>query len=349
MGLLEILKKILSPASTQLSQSTAQSELSPDEYTRMRQAQVDWFEKHYDLNTVEGINAIPDKNPKRPPMGGVTGEVYYYLRSKSYQFEESGEIDLALACLRKSVAILKNNNCFNAAECYPLVRMLARHGYIDEAYQVKADIDSSTSKAADDFKRTAANRMRESPKSLKTDLVIMDVHGAVCSECAKYQGRVYSISGKSKLFPRVPDFYFRDGNVHDDCSHSFSPYIHGVSDPQLEYTLSVHPLQDKRYGRNIVVFSNRPFVDDRTEECRKEAENARSKLQAKLDHQNDLEDTIIEREYQKFLDNSTLSWLQEHFPDKCPKSLSGFRRMRTQNTKNYQLLKQLAAEMGREI
>lgn len=42
-------------------------------------------------------------------------------------------------------------------------------------------------------------------------------------------------------------------------------------------------------------------------------------------------------------------WLQSNLPDKCPKSISGFRRMKTQNTKNYQALQQAAAELGRKI
>lgn len=42
-------------------------------------------------------------------------------------------------------------------------------------------------------------------------------------------------------------------------------------------------------------------------------------------------------------------WLQTRLPDKCPKSITGFRRMKTQHTKNYQALQQAAAELGRKI
>ncbi len=57
-----------------------------------------------------------------------------------------------------------------------------------------------------------------------------------------------------------------------------------------------------------------------------------------LDHEASLAKT--EKDYE---------WLQTNLPDKCPKTISSFRRMKTQNTKNYQLLKQLAVEHGREI
>lgn len=43
------------------------------------------------------------------------------------------------------------------------------------------------------------------------------------------------------------------------------------------------------------------------------------------------------------------AWLQANLPEKCPKSITSYRRMRTQNTTNYQALKALAAAQGREI
>ena len=58
---------------------------------------------------------------------------------------------------------------------------------------------------------------------------------------------------------------------------------------------------------------------------------------------------ILALETKKAQEVKDFAWIQEYLPDKCPKNITGFRRMKTQNTKNYQLLKQLAAEMGREI
>lgn len=58
---------------------------------------------------------------------------------------------------------------------------------------------------------------------------------------------------------------------------------------------------------------------------------------------------ILELEAKRKKDEMDYIWLQSHIPEKCPKSLTGFRRMKTQNTKNYQNLKQLASSLGREI
>lgn len=322
----------------------------PDQYMEMRSFEERWLEQHYDLNSIAGVESIPlRKNLRCPMTSGVTGKLYYYLRKKAYALEKDGNTDLALACMEKSVALVKYEDYYLPDECYPLVKMLARNGYLEEAKKEKNKIDQYAQEFENQIAKEARTRNNALASEFRTDLIIMDVHGCVCSECAKYQGRVYSLSGKSRKFPKVPDFYHTNGCVHKGCSHTFWPYIDGVSDPNLSYILEVHPLRNKRYGRNIVTFSNRPFVDDRTEECKAEAIAYRQEQAEKKEQQQFLEDNMIEYEYQKYLDGCIVKWLQENFPGKAPKNVTGFRRMRTQNTKNYQALKQLAAENGKEI
>lgn len=335
-----------------LANSPAPQPMSAEEYNQMRQREMDWLENHYDFNSLSGVNAIPvAKNLARPAGDSATGEVYYYLKFKAREHEKSGDIELAIACFRKSIALmrLKFGATYGREESYSFVRMLARHGYVEEAQKEKDLTDSfyDVAGTAEDLERF--RQVCRDANSFQTDLVIMSVLGATCPECAKYQGRVYSLSGKSKKFPKIPDVIAQTGCVHKGCGHSLFPYIYGVDDPQLDYTLSVHPLQNKRYGKNIIAFSNRPFVDDRTDECRKQAEAIHEKQRIAAERKQRNAEAMIQREYQKHLDSNTFAWLQETFPDKCPKNVAGFKRMRTQNTKNYQALKQLAAELGKEI
>lgn len=58
---------------------------------------------------------------------------------------------------------------------------------------------------------------------------------------------------------------------------------------------------------------------------------------------------ILEWEANRAKEEQDYIWLQRAFPGKCPKTLTGYRRMKTQNTRNYQTLKQFAAEHGKEI
>lgn len=190
--------------------------ISAELYQQLRDFEMAWLERHYDFSTIEGINAIPVRKdlPGAPapksPVKGHTGEVYYYLRHKSYEYENSGNMDLALACMRKSVALVKCRSYYSIDDCYPLAKMLARAGYVEEACKEKRSTD--------------------------------------------------------RMFPNTA-----------------SP------------------------------------------------------------------DSMIEIEARRGCEARDFRWLQENLPDKCPKSVSSFRRIKTQKTKNYQTLKHAAAELGRDI
>lgn len=79
------------------------------------------------------------------------------------------------------------------------------------------------------------------------DLVYVNFVGITCSLCAKYQGRVYSISGNDKRFPKLdlrPPY-------HSHCVHSLSVWIEEFTHvAEVEQTIKE---------------SNRPFEDNRTE------------------------------------------------------------------------------------
>lgn len=79
------------------------------------------------------------------------------------------------------------------------------------------------------------------------DLVYVNYVGITCEYCAKYQGRVYSISGNDSRFPKMeirPPY-------HAHCVHSISAWIEEYQSPdEVERMLAA---------------SNRPFTDNRTE------------------------------------------------------------------------------------
>lgn len=58
---------------------------------------------------------------------------------------------------------------------------------------------------------------------------------------------------------------------------------------------------------------------------------------------------LLEEDRQKEKDKQTLQWLQENLPFIAPKSLSGFRRMRSTNSKNYQKIVEEAAKLGKNL
>lgn len=58
---------------------------------------------------------------------------------------------------------------------------------------------------------------------------------------------------------------------------------------------------------------------------------------------------VLAHEAQLLQEENDYAWLQKNLPDVCPKSLSGFRRMKNQNTKNYQQIVLSAANLGYKI
>jgi hypothetical protein len=167
---------------------------------------------------------------------------------------------------------------------------------------------------------TGINRdiLLKNAKKLGTDLAEADYFKGCCEECAKYRGRWFSISGKDKRFPKMPaDYPCRCSGI------SFSPVIYGISVPT-----------HCNRSTDIIKFSNRPFVDDRTKEEKKtfeiylkETENEKffAPYQSRWDAIKQYDKTQYER-------------LLSVLPDLAPKSFSGYMKMKNGNTKNYQKL-----------
>lgn len=79
------------------------------------------------------------------------------------------------------------------------------------------------------------------------DLVYVNYVGLTCEYCATMQGRVYSISGNDKRFPKLE----RRPPYHSHCVHSLTPWIE-------EYATA-------KEVEKMIADSGRPFVDNRTE------------------------------------------------------------------------------------
>lgn len=94
---------------------------------------------------------------------------------------------------------------------------------------------------------SATNELEE----VGEDLVQITDHRASCPICAKYEGRVYSITGSDDRYPalRGTAFGVATHTIHPNCRHRLTPYIEEFAD---------NPAADRR-------LSNRPFEDDRSE------------------------------------------------------------------------------------
>lgn len=60
------------------------------------------------------------------------------------------------------------------------------------------------------------------------DLVMFSTHKPTCEICAPLQGKVYSISGNDKRYPKLTDEIRPP--VHPNCRHSIQPYVRELDD-----------------------------------------------------------------------------------------------------------------------
>lgn len=133
------------------------------------------------------------------------------------------------------------------------------------------------------------------------DLVFVNKVGITCEMCAKYQGRVYSVSGNDSRFPKLD----KKPPYHGHCVHSLYPWLEKhKSEDEIKY------MQQE---------SNRPFEDNRTEQ--------------NIDRYNE-----IQRKKSK--KNETYKqWLKykARLPDDTP-DLKTFASLKARNTKTYKEL-----------
>lgn len=312
---------------------------------------------HRKAQNVKEIEDIPssagDLNLNGAFFHDYKSDIDYQLRREGFEYEKEGKIDLAIACLRKSNEIrMHARKGYKIEDYYSLVYMLASHGFKDEAQAEKKKIDdffSAFDTNNDSFlcdKNIIINRVVKEARNSGTDLVIMSVHSAACPECAKYQGRVFSISGRNNKYPKIPDAFWKYGGIHAGCGHGFYPFIDGVSDGDLKYTLSIQKINNPRYTASIVAYSNRPFIDDRPKEeilkyYQHEAKKRQSEEEMRVAREN-----MIENAYFHSQEKKKYKLIQDNLPDLCPKSYAGFRRMKVNNTKNYQKLVEEARKIG---
>lgn len=149
------------------------------------------------------------------------------------------------------------------------------------------------------------------------DLVKMSDHRSACPVCAKYEGRVYSISGNNRDYPRLSIPYSGGhANIHPKCRHVISPYIPALADDAEG---------DKE-------FSNRSFdVDSRSRKAI-EAYNDRQKAQRQLRADRD--------QFQRY---------RLALGEDAPKTLSGFRRMKAADSDKYQQLQQDYRDFNKSV
>lgn len=317
-------------------------------YKTSKSCKENWYDAHYlvsdgvlyDLESKYDLENIPVPFFEENDLmkgDGIAGSLEYVLKMKAWKLREKGMVE-------ESDTLYKRIHLFMGASDHGyqekdylyysriLLRELRFKESETEENKIKKYLNSLTFcnnrfGFCDDIQENLMAMTLESCKRLGTDLVVMSAHCSCCEECNKLQGRVYSISGKNKIFPKLPSKILKTGKVHDGCRHSFSAYVFWGDGEDT--------INDKM-GKSVdaINASLRPYIDDRTEE---EKKNYINYIQQKRKDSTKGRD---EKEYYRIV---------SILPDIAPKSFSAYRRMKNAKTKNFMKLYDLAKENGIEI
>ncbi|MEG1186050.1 MAG: phage minor capsid protein [Eubacterium sp.] len=288
-------------------------EISKDSYLYKKSKKM--FPK-IDFTSIEGIEKIPSKGFR---CSSQLDSIEYILQRQATEFKNIGQMHLAIACLRKSNEIMsKSPSEWSEKDFLRLIEYLKKDGQFDEARKADAELRKSTPKVFNE-KVKGAERFKQVLKEcrdLDTDFVECSSHENTCGICSKYQGRIYSISGKSKKYPKLPKIVHQYCGFHEGCRHMFFA--------STEFSTPI-------FKGDPVKVSNRPFRDERSKEEKRLYD--KEKLDKKQQEQDKLEfDLLI-----------------EHLPQIAPKSFSGYRRMKNLKSKSYLILIEKALDSGLNV
>lgn len=186
----------------------------------------------YDMDTLDGIKAIPVP-AKNYNTGNPTKDcIYYVLQRKATEHKKNGHMDLAIACLRKSNELSDHEKCplLSQNEYLRLVKYIKQQDGDEAANQELKRIMAIHPEFADKRISNLARIKEVIQKNNEwgNDYVRLSTNRH-CSICKNYHEKIFSISGKPTDYPRLPIEVSRDGGFCPNCTIGLSSFFPGIS------------------------------------------------------------------------------------------------------------------------
>lgn len=183
------------------------------------------------LSSVEDIKNISSRD-----------NISYELQRSATVFKNYNQLDLAIACLRKSNEIADSNNGMGTLllekDYFRLPEYIRLSGNEELAAKEEAAIYKKHPELGD---KRISNLPRITSVIKKNRSDYVRVHtDTICEICSKYNRHVYSISGKSSKFPKIPDELIQNGGFCPNCITNISPYFDGISTPPPSFPVEEH-------------------------------------------------------------------------------------------------------------
>lgn len=276
--------------------------------------------KIYSLKSPEDIRNI--SIPKFPKSSETVFSLDYILRMCASNLRNNGYNELSVLVLSKSIELMQHSGiAWQEKDYLRIVAWLYEDHLFDLGDKFKDYIKSKNFTTSHFAIEQFQNLIR------KSDLIAFNSYGPIyCEECALYSGRVYSVSGKNKKYPKMPQSLIDCGCYHVGCHTGASCYYDYEWDKIFFKGNHVDPKKS----------TFRKYVDDRTQEDIRSYEENMEKIR-KDDYSLYLEK---KREYHY------LKWL---IPDIMPKSMAAYTRAKNQKNQSFIAIVNAAKEKGYNI
>lgn len=186
------------------------------------------------MDTLKGINAIPVPAKDYDTGDWTKDRIYYVLQRKATEHKKNGHLDLAIACLRKSNALsdYEKRPPLLEKDYLRLVKYLKANGQNDLAEREEQRIYTRHPEFKD--KRISnLSGIKEAirkNKEWKNDCVLVSTNNH-CPICKMYNQKVFSISGKTEKYPKLPNEITKSGGFCPNCYLELLSYFDGISTP----------------------------------------------------------------------------------------------------------------------
>lgn len=275
----------------------------------------------YDTYSLEDVKSIPIP-VFNESYGTPVYNLEYLLKMRASEEREKENYELSYDLMYKTIECMKASRImYGKKEYLQFIMWLYKDGRIEEAAMLEKRLRREEPEVFDInlFHKNHFLSAIKQCKDFDTDYIYCGGHTCTCSECAKYQNRVYSISGKDSAYPKLPDFVYEYGRFHPGCRHCFYPFSgDSIADKNGNYV-------------DALEYSNRPFVDDRTPEEIEGYNQYLKKAEKERLHDENLKAFYI---------------LKKELPDVMPKSYSTFAQYKAHNSDKYINILNSANEKG---
>lgn len=262
----------------------------------------------YDMLIKKHVELLPiPKFNQEGSFPSVTKSEDYILRMIAGNVRKTNHEQSIIILEKACDMMLASNIGWQQKDFMRLVTWMLQDGRVEESIKYRKLIKEKVHVIDSSDMIKAAIR---DASLMKTDLICVTPHKS-CSEIeSKLSGRIYSISGKDKRFPPMPEF-------PKDFKCGIYPFIYGIN---IFHDSSMNKIED------VIGYSNRPFIDERTE-------------QEKLVYQQFIDKQIMEQE--NYLDGDRYYALKALHPDLCPKSRYAFSKLSVEDHDKYLSLVEL--------